>query len=102
MKNFLWIIVIIILIMWGASSRRQSQETDEILQNHPNYTGYKKSKDCSDLEPENPYSLGSGHYAGFNWGEQGNSCGGNSNSFIEGCYEYEAQDEAYSACVSYS
>ena len=56
-------------------------------------------KDCSSLEPQNPYDEGSGHYAGFKWGEDGKSCGGNSPSFIEGCEEYEAQEEAYNACT---
>jgi hypothetical protein len=56
-------------------------------------------KDCSSLEPHNPYDEGSGHYAGFKWGEDGKSCGGNSTSFIEGCEEYEAQEEAYDACT---
>lgn len=47
-------------------------------------------------EPENPYSPGSGHYAGFEWGERtGRTCGGNSASFIEGCEEYQRQQEEY-------
>lgn len=57
-----------------------------------------RTKDCSTLEPENPYSYGSGHYAGFQWGERGNYCSGNSQSFIEGCEEYERQDEIYTQC----
>lgn len=60
--------------------------------------GSYKNKECN--PPENPYSDGSGHYAGFQWGENGNSCGGNSNSFIEGCEEYEIQEENYSACLN--
>jgi hypothetical protein len=57
-------------------------------------------KDCSALEPSNPYEEGSGHHAGFKWGEDGHACGGNSTSFIEGCEEFEAQEEAYNTCVS--
>ena len=60
------------------------------------------AEDCSRLEPSNPYEEGTGHYAGYKWGEEGKSCGGNSTSFIEGCEEYEAQEEAYDACVSKS
>lgn len=56
------------------------------------------SKSCQ--EPENPYNYGSGHYAGFQWGENGNSCGGNSTSFIDGCEEYLRQEEAYISCIS--
>lgn len=62
-------------------------------------TSSSNSKDCSSLAPHNPYDEGSGHYAGFKWGEDGKSCGGNSTSFIEGCEEYDAQEEAYDACT---
>ena len=60
------------------------------------------SRDCSELEPENPYSAGSGHYAGFEWAEENGagSCGGNSHSFIEGCEEYQEQLAAYEECLS--
>ena len=53
-------------------------------------------------EPENPYSPGSGHYAGFEWAEESDpsSCGGNSASFIEGCEEHQEQAEAYEECSS--
>lgn len=45
-------------------------------------------------EPENPYSGGSGHSAGYDWAERtGGSCNGNSNSFNEGCEEYYRQME---------
>lgn len=60
------------------------------------------SSDCSELEPENPYSAGSGHYAGFEWAEENDagSCGGNSYSFIAGCEEYQEQLAAYEECLS--
>ncbi|SRR6266536_2382996 len=53
-------------------------------------------------EPENPYDEGSGHYAGFQWAEEHDpaSCGGNSQSFIEGCEEYQEQESAYEECTS--
>ncbi len=41
------------------------------MHEHPNYESYTETKDCSSLEPENPYNEGSGHYAGFEWGESG-------------------------------
>lgn len=43
----------------------------------------------------NPYSDGSGHYAGFEWAKNKSvsSCGGKSNSFIGGCEEYLSQIE---------
>ncbi len=43
-------------------------------------------------EPENPYSSGSGHSAGYEWAERtGGGCNGNSSSFNEGCEEYYSQ-----------
>ncbi|MCX6738634.1 MAG: hypothetical protein NT098_01105 [Candidatus Parcubacteria bacterium] len=94
-------IIIVIAIIWGISSLFQNEhESDSITQESPNYEAYQESKDCSDLEPESPYDDGSGHYAGFEWGQNGNDCGGNSNSFIEGCEDYQAQEEAYETCLS--
>lgn len=57
-------------------------------------------KSCSDIEPSNPYQSGSGHYAGFEWGEKGKTCGGNSSSFINGCEEYERQENTYQNCLN--
>jgi hypothetical protein len=51
------------------------------------------------LAPYNPYQEGSGHYAGWEWGAEGKSCGGNSSSFIEGCETYENQDVDYTNCL---
>jgi len=57
----------------------------------------KQAQACK--EPENPYSQGSGHYAGFEWAaEHGRSCNGNSQSFNEGCGEYEHQEAEYEEC----
>ena len=51
-------------------------------------------------EPENPYEEGSGHYAGYEWAQSNGTvaCGGNSQSFIEGCEEYENQEAEYEEC----
>ena len=51
-------------------------------------------------EPENPYEEGSGHYAGYEWAQStgAGSCGGNSQSFIEGCEEYQDQEAKYEDC----
>lgn len=48
-------------------------------------------------EPSNPYYEGSGHSAGYEWAEENDvdDCGGNSQSFIEGCEEYVSQKEEY-------
>jgi len=58
----------------------------------------KSAHEC--IEPENPYDEGSGHYAGYEWAESNGSgtCGGNSQSFIEGCEEYESQEAKFQEC----
>ena len=55
---------------------------------------------ASCTEPENPYSAGTGHYAGYEWAEShdGAACNGNSQSFNEGCEEYDQQEEEYQNC----
>lgn len=55
---------------------------------------------CAPGEPDNPYAEGSGHFAGFEWAERNSvgSCGGNSQSFIEGCEEYLRQSGVDEAC----
>lgn len=90
--KFIVIIIIIVGLIWYFSSDEPKYNT------YPSSSGgsFSSSKNC--MDPENPYSTGSGHYAGFEWGENGNSCGGNSDSFIEGCEEYLIQLEDYDNC----
>jgi hypothetical protein len=56
------------------------------------------SRDCD--EPENPYTQGSGHYVGYEWAEKNGAgdCAGSSQSFNEGCEEYETQETEYEEC----
>ena len=58
------------------------------------------SGSCS--EPENPYAAGTGHYAGYEWAQShdGAACNGNSQSFNEGCEEYDEQEAEYQNCES--
>lgn len=51
-------------------------------------------------EPENPYSEGTGHHAGYEWAEKNASgtCNSSSASFNEGCEEYESQESEYQDC----
>ncbi len=51
-------------------------------------------------EPENPYSEGTGHYAGYEWAEKQGSgaCNTSSSSFNEGCEKYESQESEYQEC----
>ncbi len=94
-------IIIIALMVWGAYAFfGEDKKKKAVMEEHPNYQTYKETKDCTTLEPSNTYDEGSGHFAGFKWGEEGNTCGGNSDSFIQGCEDYQRQEEAYSACVS--
>ena len=59
----------------------------------------KATEGAACTEPENPYEEGTGHYAGYEWAaENGGDCNGNSESFNEGCEEYERQEEEYEAC----
>lgn len=60
----------------------------------------RKFTNCSLLIPRNPYPLPGGHFKGYQWGESGKSCGGNSQSFIEGCEEYERQKNSYNECLN--
>ena len=91
-------ILIIGLLVWGLVFLFSSNND----QSSYDYLGSSSSnkKDCSSLEPSNSYDDGSGHYAGFEWGENGNSCSGNSDSFIEGCEDYEQQEAAYVDCLN--
>jgi hypothetical protein len=51
-------------------------------------------------EPQDPYDEGSGHYAEYEWAETNNpgTCGGRSQSFTEGCEEYQHQESEYEDC----
>lgn len=93
--------VIIIAVIWGGyyifaddsttesdskyestySSLRNSYYEDEYEPEPDTFNGYDCTDDCS------------GHEAGYNWAEENgisdeDDCGGNSNSFIEGCISY--------------
>jgi hypothetical protein len=51
-------------------------------------------------EPGNPYTEGTGHYAGYEWAESNGSasCSGSSQSFNEGCEEQQAQESQHQEC----
>lgn len=95
-------IIITICIIWGIASlfsdnKTESNNYSNIYEVAPTrtYNNYTNSYDSYE-EPENPYSEGTGHSAGYEWAEENDvdSCGGKSQSFIEGCEEYlEQRDE---------
>jgi hypothetical protein len=69
---------------------------DAATQTSDHFTA-QPAEECA--EPENPYGDGGGHDAGFNWGQEtGRACTGNSQFFIEGCEEYQAQLRSYEEC----
>jgi hypothetical protein len=80
---------LVFLLLLGCGSDKEKQETET------------KTSNAICTEPENPYSQGTGHYAGYEWAEQhGGSCNGRSQSFNEGCEEYEDQEAEYEECKS--
>jgi hypothetical protein len=58
------------------------------------------NSDVHCAEPANPYTEGTGHYAGYEWAEKNGSptCSGSSQSFVEGCEEYETQESEREEC----
>ena len=112
-ENFFFEIIIkiifILFLYWAATgiynffsdSAKENYLTTEIQNSEAKQTEKTSTvKDCSFIEPENPYDQGSGHYAGYEWGARGNNCSGNSRSFIEGCEEYVNQDANYERCIN--
>lgn len=97
MKKLLFVGLLLFISGCGTSGEEQKSLFNAY---ESPYTG-ETTRDCSDLEPDNPYSSGSGHYAGFEWAERKDvsSCGGNSQSFVEGCEEYLSQTEDYTNCL---
>ncbi len=60
-----------------------------------------REKDCTKLEPRNPFSDG-GHAAGFEWAQSKDvrDCGGISTSFQQGCNEFVIQQLTYEDCLA--
>ena len=82
-----WIAFAILILMGCTSSTTISSRDDKEVEAH-----------CT--EPENPYDEDSGHHAGYEWAEDKDPgvCGGSSNSFVEGCEEYQRQETEYEEC----
>jgi hypothetical protein len=77
-----------LLVVVGCTSSSSPEKTNE----------EGAAQHCT--EPHNPYDEGSGHYSGYEWAETNNpgTCGGRSQSFIEGCEEYQQQESEYEDC----
>ncbi|MBT4937132.1 hypothetical protein HON22_04395 [Candidatus Peregrinibacteria bacterium] len=75
MKNLL-ILLVLSLVLTSCSDYSENNEE------------YSIERDVI-INIDNPYSQGTGHYAGYEWAERkGGACNGNSDSFNEGCEEY--------------
>ena len=74
---------------WRRSAPSNSSDSNEEAASAPNCT-----------EPGNPHDEGSGHYAGYEWAQSSGSgtCSGKSQSFIEGCEEYESKEAECEEC----
>lgn len=94
-----YIVLIILAIVW-AYNHFTTKKIEENYGYKVETSGVTAKPDCSSVEPQNPYGYDSGHSAGFEWGAEGKDCGGNSDSFIEGCNEYQNQENAYQYCLS--
>lgn len=92
MKQLFSVLLLASLLAVGCTSTTSSKSSDG------NEETDSTAAHCS--EPENPYSEGTGHHAGYEWAEQHNpgTCGGSSQSFIEGCEEYQNQESEYEEC----
>ena len=91
-------VIIIGAIMWAIfAAFGGDSEGNSSYSSGSTYSSYGYDREDPEYyeEAENPYSDGSGHSAGYEWAEENDvdSCGGNSNSFIEGCEEYLEQKE---------
>jgi len=77
-----------LLLITGCTSSKSSDNDEE------------RDADRHCAEPQNPYTEGTGHYAGYEWAEEHGSgnCNGSSESFNEGCEEYETQESEYEEC----
>jgi hypothetical protein len=84
-------------VIWAFNA---NSDEEQIYSSFPGSSFERQ--DCSELEPDNPYSDGSGHYAGFEWAENTGAgyCDGNSEAFNEGCEDYLEQESAYVLCIN--
>ena len=72
----------------STSSEPSYEPTRVYYEETPTFKGYECTDDCS------------GHEAGYDWAEENgvtsvDDCGGNSNSFIEGCESYAEEQDDY-------
>ena len=89
MKSILLVLTVLeVLMVVGCTPYGKSSKSNE----------EGVASNCT--EPENPYDAGTGHYAGYEWAQShgSGSCSSSSQSFNEGCEEYETQESGYQEC----
>ncbi len=94
------VIIFIIILVALAYNNHTSKNIEENYGYKVETSGVTEKPNCDSLMPSNLYDVDTGHYAGYEWGASGNDCGGNSDSFIQGCEEYQNQENAYQYCLS--
>lgn len=98
----LWKSLLLMGVLLISGCGTSGSEQKSVLNPYKSEITGETTRDCTALEPDNPYDEGSGHYAGWEWAErvEPSNCGGNSQSFIEGCKEYQTQLEDYENCLN--
>jgi hypothetical protein len=93
MRRLLFLLVSLALSLIAGCTSSSSDSSG-------NYQGDNSAKAEVCPQPVDPYIEGSGHYAGYEWAEQHGSpsCNNASQSFVEGCEEYETQESEYEEC----
>lgn len=101
MKNpWLWIVGFILVVWFFSNDKKESHSPSS----YEPYATQSESAPSQTYSP--PSSFGgnpcsgdcSGHEAGYNWAEENDiknpdDCGGNSDSFIEGCQTYAEEQQ---------
>jgi hypothetical protein len=89
--------IVALFILVIAAYFYVSNESSEGLSEQFNQEMLPTATSCQ--RPNNPFNNGGGHYAGFEWAkDKGQSCSGNSTSFVDGCEEYYQQLKGYKQC----
>lgn len=100
-KISLLVIITLSLLASGCGNSAYSGSDSDYVGGYYSGSSYDDYENAP-VEPENPYStFQEGHYAGYEWAQDNevDSCGGNSDSFIEGCEEYVNERDEYQSSL---
>lgn len=95
MKKIYWSTILLIASILPLSACSSSPSYNDSSYDGSSYTQDSSYADENNVEVGNPYDQDTGHYAGYQWAEDhpGSDCSGNSQSFNEGCEEYNQQQD---------